>query len=118
MNNLKGGAMLVLTTPTIEGKRIVKYLGIVSGEAILGANIFKDIFAGIRDIVGGRSAAYEKDLRRAKEIALDEMREEAKALGCNAVIGVDLDYETMGMGPRGRMLMVSASGTAVVYEDS
>ena len=110
--------MLVLTTPTIEGKKIVKYLGIVSGEAILGANIFKDIFAGIRDIVGGRSAAYEKELRRAKEIALDEMQEEAKALGCNAVIGVDLDYETIGIGQAGRMLMVSASGTAVVYKDS
>jgi uncharacterized protein YbjQ (UPF0145 family) len=118
MNNLRGGAMLVLTTPAIEGKKIVKYLGIVSGEAILGANIFKDIFAGIRDIVGGRSAAYEKELRRAKEIALDEMQEEAKALGCNAVIGVDLDYETIGIGQAGRMLMVSVSGTAAVFEDS
>jgi uncharacterized protein YbjQ (UPF0145 family) len=117
MNNLEGGAMLVLSTPTIEGKKIVKYLGIVSGEAILGANIFKDIFAGIRDIVGGRSAAYEKELRRAKEIALGEMQEEAKSFGCNAVIGVDLDYETIGIGQKGRMLMVSASGTAVVYED-
>ena len=109
--------MLVLTTPTIEGKKIVKYQGLVSGEAILGANIFKDIFAGIRDIVGGRSAAYEKELRRAKEIALDEMKEEAKALGCNAVVGVDLDYETIGVGQAGRMLMVSASGTAIVYEE-
>ncbi len=109
--------MLVLTTPTIEGKKIVKYLGLVSGEAILGVNIFKDIFAGIRDIVGGRSAAYEKELRRAKEIALDEMKEEAKALGCNAVVGVDLDYETISIGQAGRMLMVSASGTAIVYEE-
>jgi uncharacterized protein YbjQ (UPF0145 family) len=109
--------MLVLTTPTVEGKKIVKYLGLVSGEAILGANVFKDIFAGIRDIVGGRSAAYEKELRRAKEIALDEMKEEAKALGCNAVIGVDLDYETISIGQAGRMLMVSASGTAVVLKD-
>ena len=109
--------MLVLTTPTIEGKRIAKYYGLVSGEAILGANIFKDIFAGIRDIVGGRSAAYEQGLRRAKEIALDEMKEEAKTLGSNAVIGVDLDYETLGVGQAGRMLMVSASGTAVVYEE-
>jgi len=117
MNNKKGGDMLVLTTPTIEGKKIVKYHGLVSGEAILGANIFKDIFAGIRDIVGGRSAAYEKELRRAKEIALDEMKEEAKALGSNAVIGVDLDYETLGVGQAGRMLMVSASGTAVVFEE-
>ena len=109
--------MLVLTTPTIEGKKIVKYLGLVSGEAILGANIFKDIFAGIRDIVGGRSAAYEKELRRAKELAIEEMKEEARSLGCNAVIGVDLDYETISIGQAGRMLMVSASGTAVVYEE-
>ena len=117
INSVKGGAMLVITTPTIEGKKIVKYLGLVSGAAILGANIFKDIFAGIRDIVGGRSAAYEKELRRAKEIALDEMKEEAKALGCNAVVGVDLDYETISIGQAGRMLMVSASGTAIVYEE-
>ncbi|MFQ6115059.1 MAG: heavy metal-binding domain-containing protein [bacterium] len=109
--------MLVLTTPTIEGKRIVKYLGLVSGEAILGANIFKDFFAGIRDIVGGRSAAYEKELRQAKEIAIDEMVEQANALGGNAVVAVDLDYETIGIGSGGNMLMVSASGTAVVYKD-
>ncbi|MFB0566696.1 MAG: heavy metal-binding domain-containing protein [Candidatus Aminicenantaceae bacterium] len=109
--------MLVLTTPVIEGKKIVKYLGLVSGEAILGANIFKDIFASIRDIVGGRSAAYEKELRKAKEIAIEEMKDEAKTLGGNAVIGVDLDYETIGIGQAGNMLMVSASGTAVVYEE-
>jgi len=109
--------MLILTTPTIEGKRIVKYLGLVSGEAILGANIFKDFFAGIRDIVGGRSAAYEKELRTAKQIAIEEMVEETKALGGNAVVGVDLDYETIGIGKGGNMLMVSASGTAVVYEE-
>ena len=109
--------MLISTTPNIEGKRIKKYLGLVSSEAILGANIFKDIFAGIRDIVGGRSAAYEKELRSAKEIAVSEMEEEAKSLGANAVVGVDLDYETIGVGPRGNMLMVSASGTAVLYED-
>lgn len=107
--------MLVLTTHTIEGKRISKYYGIVSGEAILGANIFKDIFAGIRDIVGGRSAAYEKELRSAKDIAIREMIEAATALGANAVIGVDLDYETIG-GGGGNMLMVSASGTAVFVE--
>lgn len=117
INNLKGGSMLILTTPTIEGKKIVEYLGLVSGEAILGANIFKDFFAGIRDIVGGRSAAYEKELRRAKEIAIEEMKEEAKALGGNAVVGVDLDYETISIGQAGGMLMVSASGTAVVYEE-
>lgn len=108
--------MLILTTPTIEGKKIVKYLGLVSGEAILGANIFKDFFAGIRDIVGGRSAAYEKELRKAKEIAIEEMKGEASALGGNAVVGVDLDYETISMGKAGGMLMVSASGTAVVYK--
>ncbi len=108
--------MLILTTHSIEGKKIKKYLGLVSGEAILGANIFKDFFAGIRDIVGGRSAAYEKELRQAKEIALEEMQEQARALGGNAVIGVDLDYETISVGQTGGMLMVSANGTAVVLE--
>ena len=107
--------MLVTTTNTIEGKKIVKYVGLVSGEAILGANIFKDFFAGIRDIVGGRSAAYEKELRQAKEIAVQEMQEEARRLGGNAVIAVDLDYETLGQA--GGMLMVTASGTAIVLED-
>lgn len=107
--------MLILTTPNIEGKRIVSYMGLVSGEAILGANIFKDFFAGIRDIVGGRSAAYERELRKAKEIAIQEMSEEARALGANAVISVDLDYENLGQA--GGMLMVTASGTAVRYED-
>jgi len=109
--------MLVLTTPNIEGKTIVKYLGLVSGEAILGANIFKDFFASIRDIVGGRSAAYEKELQKAKEIAIEEMIEQAKALGGNAILAVDLDYETIGIGQGGNMLMVSASGTAVVCQD-
>ncbi len=113
---MKGGDMLIVTTPTIEGKKIVKYLGLVSGEAILGANIFKDFFAGIRDVVGGRSAAYEKELRRAKEISIEEMKEQAKAMGGNAVVGVDLDYETISIGQAGGMLMVSANGTAVVYE--
>jgi uncharacterized protein YbjQ (UPF0145 family) len=107
--------MLVLTTHTVEGKKILKYYGLVSGEAILGANIFKDIFAGIRDIVGGRSVAYESELRKAKDIAISEMMEAAKAYGANAVIGVDLDYETIG-GGGGNMLMVSASGTAVTIE--
>lgn len=109
--------MLVLSTPSMEGKRIVKYFGLVSREAILGANIFKDIFASIRDIVGGRSAAYEKELRQAKEIAIEEMTEQASALGGNAILSVDLDYETIQVGQGGGMLMVSASGTAVVYED-
>jgi uncharacterized protein YbjQ (UPF0145 family) len=108
--------MLVVTTPSIEGKRITRYLGLVSGDAIMGANIFRDLFASIRDIVGGRSAAYEKELRKAKQIALEEMMQEAAQLGANAVVGVDLDYETIEMGQGGGMLMVSANGTAVVYE--
>jgi len=107
--------MLVITTHSIEGKKITKYYGLVSGEAILGANIFKDFFAGIRDIVGGRSAAYEKELRKAKDIAINEMIEAASMQGANAVIGVDLDYETIG-GGGGNMLMVSANGTAVNVE--
>jgi len=105
--------MIITTTPNVEGKTTKKYLGIVTGEAIMGANIFKDFFAGIRDIVGGRSAAYEKELIRAKEIALKEMKERASNLGANAILSIDLDYETIG---DGRMLMVSASGTAVIIE--
>jgi uncharacterized protein YbjQ (UPF0145 family) len=108
--------MIIVTTPSLEGHRITEYLGLVSGEAILGANIFRDFFAGIRDIVGGRSAAYEEELRKAKAIALEEMEQEAERLGGNAVVGVDLDYETISMGSGGGMLMVSASGTAVVVE--
>jgi len=104
--------MLVLTTPNIEGKKVVKYIGIVSGEAIMGANVFKDLFAGIRDIVGGRSGAYEKELRNAKSTAIEEMSDQAERLGANAILSVDLDYETIGQS----MLMVSASGTAVVVE--
>ncbi len=107
--------MLVTTTNVVEGRKVTQYHGLVSGEAIMGANIFKDIFAGIRDIVGGRSASYEKELRKAKDIALSEMMENARVMGANAVIGVDLDYETIG-GGSGNMLMVSASGTAVVIE--
>lgn len=103
--------MLISTTNVIDGYRVDRYMGIVSGEAILGANLFKDLFAGIRDIVGGRSAAYEKELRRAQRIALNELEERANELGANAIIGVDLDYETIGQ--NGSMLMVSASGTAV-----
>ncbi|GLC26243.1 heavy metal-binding domain-containing protein [Roseisolibacter agri] len=105
--------MLVVTTPAIEGRPVRQYLGLVSGEAILGANVFRDFFAGIRDIVGGRSAAYEEELRKAKQIALDEMVARARDLGGDAVIGVDLDYESIQMGSGGGMLMVSASGTAV-----
>ena len=110
--------MLVTTTSTLEGRRIGRYLGVVTGEAILGANIFRDFFAGIRDIVGGRSGAYEKVLRDAKETAMREMMEDAKRLGGNAVIGVDLDYETVQVGSSGGMLMVSASGTAVVIDNA
>ena len=105
--------MILSTTPEIAGRSINQYLGIVTGEAILGANIFKDLFAGVRDIVGGRSGAYEKELRRAREIALSEMQAEAEELGANAVIGVDVDYETIQVGDRGNMLMVTTSGTAV-----
>ncbi len=106
--------MLSVTTSSIDGKRVTRYLGILTGEAILGANIFRDFFAGIRDIVGGRSAAYESELRKAKTIALEEMEREAQELGANAVLSVDLDYETIQVGSGGGMLMVSASGTAVV----
>jgi uncharacterized protein YbjQ (UPF0145 family) len=106
--------MLVTTTPNIEGRKITKYCGVVAGEAILGANVFKDLFAGIRDLVGGRSATYERELQRARDIAIDELTEKAAALGGNAVVGVDLDYEVLGQG--NGMLMVSASGTAVVVE--
>jgi uncharacterized protein YbjQ (UPF0145 family) len=105
--------MIISTTHSIQGAEIAEYRGIVTGEAILGANIFKDIFASLRDIVGGRSAAYEQELRKARDIAIDEMAMEAESLGANAVIGVDLDYETIQPGSGGGMLMVSASGTAV-----
>ncbi|NUO18581.1 heavy metal-binding domain-containing protein [bacterium] len=103
--------MIITTTPGVDGRKIEAYLGVVAGEAIVGANIFKDLFAGIRDIVGGRSSAYENELRKARDIALQELADNAKQLGANAVVGVDLDYEVIGSG--GSMLMVSASGTAV-----
>jgi uncharacterized protein YbjQ (UPF0145 family) len=106
--------MLITTTSNFEDRRIVKYCGIVAGEAILGANLFKDLFAGIRDLVGGRSATYERELQRARDIAIQEIEERAESLGANAVVGVDLDYEVLGQG--NGMLMVSASGTAVVVE--
>ena len=108
--------IIVTTTPNIEGMRITRYLGIVSGEAILGANIFRDFFAGIRDIVGGRSGAYEEQLRDAKQIAMQEMTAQARQRGANAVVAVDLDYETITMGNSGGMLMVTAAGTAVYFE--
>lgn len=103
--------MLVTTTNVIEGRAVQAYLGVVSGETILGANIFRDLFAGIRDIVGGRSGSYEQVLREARQTALQEMESEAAKLGADAVLGVDLDYETVGA--NGAMLMVTATGTAV-----
>ena len=103
--------MIVTTTPSVEGRRITAYHGVVTGETIIGANIFRDLFAGIRDIVGGRSGAYEKELRKAREIAFKELGEQAKALGADAVVGIDIDYETVGKDAS--MLMVSVSGTAV-----
>jgi len=106
--------MITSTTPTLEGRRIVRYVGIASGEAIVGANIVRDLFASVRDIVGGRAGSYENVLANARETALTEMRENAERMGANAVVGVDLDYETLGTG--GSMLMVCASGTAVVIE--
>ena len=104
--------MLVTTTNTVEGRTVAEYRGIVAGEAVMGANIFRDLFASIRDIVGGRSGSYEKELNKARSIAIEEMAEEAAALGANAVIGVDIDYETVG--DKSSMLMVTAAGTAVV----
>ena len=106
--------MLMTTTPNIEGKKIVRYCGVITGEAILGANVFKDLFAGIRDIVGGRSATYERELQRARDITMRELEERAAQAGANAVVGIDLDYEVLGK--ENGMLMVSASGTAVVVE--
>lgn len=103
--------MLITTTPDIQGRSIREYRGVVAGEAILGVNIFRDIFAGLRDLVGGRSAAYEKELQKAREVAFQELEQKAAALGADAVVGVDIDYEVVGQG--GSMLMVSVSGTAV-----
>ncbi|HEV2528706.1 MAG TPA: heavy metal-binding domain-containing protein [Thermomicrobiales bacterium] len=107
--------MLVTTTASLEGRRITRYLGLVNGEAILGVNIAKDLFASVRDVIGGRSNTYEQELDRARDLAINEMVAQAQSFGANAVIGVDLDYETLGNG--GSMLMVAAAGTAVVYED-
>ena len=104
--------MIFTTTPTIEGRPIKEYKGIVTGETIIGANFIKDFLAGIRDFIGGRSEAYEKVLREGKETSIQEMMQRAEALGANAIVGIDLDYETVGQG--GSMLMVTCSGTAVV----
>ena len=107
-------AMFMTTTPSVEGKRIVRYLGVVTGETIIGANVFRDFLAGVRDFFGGRSGSYEAVLREAKDTALEEMVRQAEALGANAVVGIDLDYETVG--GSGSMLMVTCSGTAVRVE--
>ena len=106
--------MDITTTHSIEGKTITRYCGVVAGEAILGANLFKDLFAGIRALVGGRSGTYERELQKARDIALKELEERAHDLGANAIVGVDLDYEVLGQG--NGMLMVSASGTAVIVQ--
>ncbi|MBR6181853.1 MAG: heavy metal-binding domain-containing protein [Prevotella sp.] len=104
--------MILSTTPTIEGRPIREYKGVVTGETIIGANIVKDFFAGIRDIVGGRSESYERVLREAKDTSLNEMAQRAQSIGANAIVGIDIDYETIGA--NGSMLMVATSGTAVV----
>ena len=111
-NHLNETIMILSTTPTIEGHPIREYKGVVTGETIIGANMFKDIFAGIRDIGGGRAGSYEKVLREAKDTSLNEMMVRANAMGANAIVGIDIDYETVGSG--GSMLMVATSGTAVV----
>jgi uncharacterized protein YbjQ (UPF0145 family) len=104
--------MLLTTTTVLEGKPVSRYLGVVTGEAIIGANVFRDLFASVRDIVGGRSATYERGLAEAREVAMKEMQQRAGELGANAVIGIDIDYEVLGQ--NNGMLMVSVSGTAVV----
>ena len=106
--------MIVTTTQTVETKKVLEYKGIVTGEAILGANVFRDLFAGLRNIIGGRSGAYEDALREAKGIAIEEMTQAAQQLGASAILGVDLDYENITFGDGGSMLMVTASGTAVM----
>ncbi len=108
--------MIITTTNSVEGHAITAYKGVVTGEAIIGAHIFKDIFAGLRDIVGGRSEAYEKTIREAREVAMKEMAEECARLGGNAIVGVDIDYEVVGQG--GSMMMVSVSGTAIVLDEA
>ena len=103
--------MILTTTPSVEGKTIQDYCGLVTGEAIIGTNIFRDFFANVRDVVGGRSAAYERELKKARELAIDEIEAAARELGADAVVGIDLDYEVVG--PDGSMMMVSVNGTAV-----
>lgn len=108
--------MITTTTPTVEGHQITQYLGIVSGEAVMGANMFKDLFAGIRNIVGGRSGAYERELQNGRDLAIREMSEQAERLGANAIVGIDIDYESISLSEGSAMLMITASGTAVVVQ--
>lgn len=108
--------MLILTTPSIEGKKITEYHGLVTGESLLGANVYKDLFSGVRDVVGGRTSAYEEELKKARTIALDSMTEKATEKGANAVIGVRLAYQNLG-GTMGNTIMVTVFGTAVSYQD-
>lgn len=108
--------MLILTTPAIEGKKIIEYHGLVTGESLLGANVYKDLFSGVRDVVGGRTSAYEEELKKARTVALDSMQEKAEEKGANAVIGVRLAYQNLG-GTMGNTIMVTVFGTAVSYQD-
>ena len=108
--------MLIITTPTIEGKKITEYYGLVTGESLLGANVYKDLFSGVRDVVGGRTSAYEEELKKARTVALNSMAEKAEGKGANAVIGVRLAYQNLG-GTMGNTIMVTVFGTAVLYEE-
>jgi Uncharacterized conserved protein len=108
--------MLVLTTPSIEGKKIVEYYGLVTGESLLGANVYKDMFSGVRDVVGGRTSAYEEELKKARKVALESMKDKAADKGANAVIGARLAYHNLG-GTMGNTIMVTVFGTAVSYEE-
>lgn len=109
--------MLILTTPTIEGKKISKYLGLVTGDSLLGANMYKDMFSGVRDVVGGRTSKYEEELTNARKLALKSMQEKAEKKGANAIIGTRVAYHNLG-GTMGNTIMVTVSGTAVTYEDN
>lgn len=106
--------MMMVTTPDIEGKSVKKYLGIVNGEGLIGANVYKDLFSGVRDVVGGRTSTYEEELKKARKIALDSMQEKAEALGANAILNVRVKYSNLG-GTMGNTILVSVNGTAVIY---
>jgi len=108
--------MLISTTPNIEGKRIIEYFGLVTGEALLGANVYKDLFSGVRNVVGGRTSAYEEELKKARDMALESMEEKAKAFGANAIVGIRITYNNLG-GTLGNTILVGVFGTAVSYEE-